>query len=90
MFFVKKVNLSVNNKFLLLEPVSAMCLNIIDTPSSNNCFCKKVNLSVNNKFLLLELVSAMCLNIVVQERGHSRTDGNCGMWGKFADPLSLA
>ena len=25
--FVKKVNLSVNNKFLLLEPVSAMCLN---------------------------------------------------------------
>ena len=26
-FFCKKVNLSVNNKFLLLEPVSAMCLN---------------------------------------------------------------
>ncbi len=29
-FFCKKLNLSVNNKFLLLEPVSAMCL-IIDT-----------------------------------------------------------
>ena len=27
-FFCKKVNLSVNNKFLYLELVSAMCLNI--------------------------------------------------------------